>query len=118
MKIDDKEKLDYITMELLTCLVEYCSTTEILSRDVLDKYEKKEDNKKMSSLEAKSIHSMYLRVISHALLRAAVNINTAEKIAKAVGIVAVQEDLSSGVDVPTFVVDAMLDEMNNNKKDK
>jgi len=93
----------------------YCEEIEEFSEGVLKEINKDELDK-LTPLEVTSLHSLYLRIMGYAMLQSISDIHLAEKLARKLGVDLVKEELSKGRDVPSDVVDGMLDEINRTKK--
>tara|TARA_R110000787_G_scaffold82517_5_gene178319 strand:- start:3864 stop:4199 length:336 start_codon:yes stop_codon:yes gene_type:complete len=92
----------------------YCSQNESLSEDILIGMPESRDELK-STLELTALHSLYIRIIGYATLKSMSDILLAEKIARRLGVDLIQNDLKEGREVPTDIVDSMLDEINRTK---
>ena len=56
--------------------------------------------------------------MGYAILKSVTDIFLAEKLARKLGIDLVKEDISKGRDVPSDIIDSMLDEINRELKNK
>lgn len=95
----------------------YCEENEELSEMILSQIDKGDyDLNKLTPLEVKSLHSLYLRIMGYAMLQSISDIFLAEKLARKLGVDLVKEDISKGRDVPSDIIDSMLDEINRTKE--
>jgi len=95
----------------------YCEDIEEFTEGILKKIDKDNgDLNNLTPLEVKSLHALYLRIMGYAILQSISDIFLAEKLARKLGVDLVKEDLSKGRDVPSDIIDSMLDEINRNKE--
>ena len=95
----------------------YCEENEELAEMILRQIDKGDkDLNNLTPLEVKSLHALYLRIMGYAILKSITDIFLAEKLARKLGVDLVKEDISKGRDVPSDIIDSMLDEINRTKE--
>ena len=125
MKETHKDKDSLIEDKILQKFIElshsinyYCQKNTEIAEQVLSDIDRNGDDnphENLTPLEVTSLHSLYLRVIGYAMLSSVKDIFLAEKISRRLGVDLIQEDISKGRDVPSDIVDSMLDEINRTK---
>jgi len=98
----------------------YCEENEDISESILNEIDRSDDDylKNLTPLQVTALHSLYLRIIGYAMLKSVTDIFLAEKLARKLGVDLVKSDISNGVDVPSEVIDSMLDEISRTLKEK
>ena len=98
----------------------YCEENEEIAEQALSDIDRGDDDylSNLTPLQVTSLHSLYLRIMGYAILKSVTDIFLAEKLARKLGVDLVKEDISKGRDVPSDIIDSMLDEINRELKNK
>lgn len=117
-----KEELELEVMRLGDSIHHFCDTTEEISERELYKIDDEIQEgeglclDKLTETQIKCLHTMHLRIIGYAMLKSIMNIHLCEKMSRKLGVSLIQEEIKEGKDVPSDVIDGMLDAMSKDKK--